>query len=168
MITAEQLKRYRSASRRWGGIFDIDTKIIQLEEEELRTQSPDFWNDPKSAEAQMKIVKELKNGSIRIMKWSAVEELQLAYDFVKEGVVTEEEVDEIYNKALKLVEDLELKNMLQNEEDQLGAVLKVNAGAGGTESQDWGIDVVRMYQRWSETKVTKLPLPIGKMEMMPE
>ncbi len=101
----------------------------------------------------MKIVKELK-------KWinsyheveSAVEELQLAYDFVKEGVVTEEEVDEIYNKALKLVEDLELKNMLQNEEDQLGAVLKVNAGAGGTESQDWASMLLRMYQRWSENK----------------
>lgn len=83
---------------------------------------------------------------------SAVEELQLAYDFVKEGVVTEEEVDEIYNKALKLVEDLELKNMLQNEEDQLGAVLKVNAGAGGTESQDWASMLLRMYQRWSENK----------------
>ena len=101
----------------------------------------------------MKIVKELK-------KWinsyheveSAVEELQLTYDFVKEGVVTEEEVDEIYNKALKLVEDLELKNMLQNEEDQLGAVLKVNAGAGGTESQDWASMLLRMYQRWSENK----------------
>ena len=101
----------------------------------------------------MKIVKELK-------KWinsyheveSAVEELQLAYDFVKEGVVTEEEVDEIYNKALKLVEDLELKNMLRNEEDQLGAVLKVNAGAGGTESQDWASMLLRMYQRWSENK----------------
>ena len=101
----------------------------------------------------MKIVKELK-------KWinsyheveSAVEELQLAYDFVKEGVVTEEEVDEIYNKALKLVENLELKNMLRNEEDQLGAVLKVNAGAGGTESQDWASMLLRMYQRWSENK----------------
>ncbi|MFY9598002.1 MAG: peptide chain release factor 2 [Dysgonamonadaceae bacterium] len=153
MITAEQLKEIQEREQALRGYLDIDTKIIQLEEEELRTQSPDFWNDPKSAEAQMKIVKELK-------KWidsyheveSAVEELQLAYDFVKEGVVTEEEVDEIYNKALKLVEDLELKNMLQNEEDQLGAVLKVNAGAGGTESQDWASMLLRMYQRWSENK----------------
>ncbi|MFY9515028.1 MAG: peptide chain release factor 2 [Dysgonamonadaceae bacterium] len=153
MITAEQLKEIQEREQALRGYLDIDTKIIQLEEEELRTQSPDFWNDPKSAEAQMKIVKELK-------KWidsyheveSAVEELQLAYDFVKEGVVTEEEVDEIYNKALKLVEDLELKNMLRNEEDQLGAVLKVNAGAGGTESQDWASMLLRMYQRWSENK----------------
>ncbi len=101
----------------------------------------------------MKIVKELKRwiDSYHEVK-SAVEELQLAYDFVKEGIVTEEEVDENYNKALKLIEDLELKNMLRNEEDQLGAVLKVNAGAGGTESQDWASMLLRMYQRWSENK----------------
>ncbi len=119
----------------------------------MRTQSPDFWNDPKSAEAQMKIVKELKRWieSYHEVK-SATEELKLACDFVKEGIVTEEEVDESYNKALKLIEDLELKNMLQNEEDQLGAVLKVNAGAGGTESQDWASMLLRMYQRWSENK----------------
>lgn len=101
----------------------------------------------------MKVVRELK-------KWinfynevkSAVEELQLAFDFVKEDIVTEEELDESYHKALKLIEDLELKNMLRNEEDQLGAVLKVNAGAGGTESQDWAAMLLRMYQRWSENK----------------
>jgi peptide chain release factor 2 len=119
----------------------------------LRTQSPDFWNDPKSAEAQMKTVKELKKWieSYREVK-SAIEELEIAFDFVKEGIVTEEEVDESYNKVLKLIEDLELKNMLRNEEDQLGAVLKVNAGAGGTESQDWASMLLRMYQRWSENK----------------
>jgi peptide chain release factor 2 len=81
-----------------------------------------------------------------------VEELQLAFDFQKEGVTSEEEVDEAYNNALALVENLELKNMLRREEDKLGAVLKINSGAGGTEGQDWASMLFRMYQRWCEAK----------------
>ena len=81
----------------------------------------------------------------------AAEELELAYEFVQEEIVTEEEVDANYAKALKLIEDLELKNMLRREEDQMSAVLKVNAGAGGTESQDWASMLFRMYQRYSES-----------------
>lgn len=101
----------------------------------------------------MKVVRELKMwiNSYNEVK-SAAEELQLAYDFVKEEIVTEEEVDAAYAKALRLIEDLELKNMLRREEDQLGAVLKINAGAGGTESQDWASMLFRMYQRWCEDK----------------
>lgn len=81
---------------------------------------------------------------------SLAEEVKLGFDFVKEELLTEEELDELYNKALKKIEDLELKNMLQAEEDRLGAVVKINSGAGGTESQDWASMLVRMYQRWSE------------------
>ena len=134
-----------SARKRWGGIFDIDAKTIQLEEEELRTQSPDFWNDTKSAEAQMKVVRELKFwlDAYQEVK-AATDEVSLAYDFVKEGIITEEELDSNYNRAIQLIEQLELKNMLRREEDKLGAVLKVNAGAGGTESQDWASMLFRM------------------------
>lgn len=101
----------------------------------------------------MKVVRELK-GWIRDYNEvkSATEELQLAYDFAKDGVVTEEEVDAAYRKAIDLIENLELKNMLRKEEDKLGAVLKINAGAGGTESQDWASMLLRMYQRWCESK----------------
>ncbi len=101
----------------------------------------------------MKVVRELK-GWIRDYNEvkSATDELQLAYDFVKDGVVTEEEVDAAYRKAIDLIENLELKNMLRKEEDKLGAVLKINAGAGGTESQDWASMLLRMYQRWCESK----------------
>ena len=87
---------------------------------------------------------------------SATEELQLAFDFVKEGITTEEEVDEAYNKAIEVVENLEMKNMLRSEEDHLGAVLKVNAGAGGTEAQDWAEMLYRMYNRWGESKGYKV------------
>ena len=87
---------------------------------------------------------------------SAADELQLAFDFVKEGITTEEEVDEAYNKAIEMVENLEMKNMLRSEEDHLGAVLKVNAGAGGTEAQDWAEMLYRMYSRWCESKGYKV------------
>ncbi len=101
----------------------------------------------------MKIVRELKGwiNSYNEVK-SAAEELQLAFDFVKEEIVTEEEVDSAYRKVIGLIETLELKNMLRKEEDRLGAVLKINAGAGGTESQDWASMLFRMYQRWCESK----------------
>jgi peptide chain release factor 2 len=101
----------------------------------------------------MKVVRELKYwinayGKVK----SAAEELQLAFDFAKEGIVSEQEVDAGYAHALLLIEEVELKNMLRREEDQLGAVLKINAGAGGTESQDWASMLFRMYQRWCESK----------------
>lgn len=83
---------------------------------------------------------------------SAADELQLAFDFNKEGVTSEEEVDVAYQQAIALLENLELKNMLRSEEDHLGAVLKINAGAGGTEAQDWAEMLYRMYSRWTESK----------------
>ena len=99
----------------------------------------------------MKKVKDLK-------KWvegynevkAAADELQLAYDFFKEEAVTEEEVDVAYAHIIQLFETIEMKNMLSAEEDQLGAILKIVSGAGGTEAQDWAEMIFRMYQRWSE------------------
>ena len=126
---------------------------MQLEEEELRTQAPGFWDDAKTAEAQMKIIRGLKGwieGYNEVK--SATDELQLAFDFQKEGITTEEEVDQAYGEAMKLIENLELKNMLRREEDKLGAVLKINSGAGGTEGQDWASMLFRMYQRGCESK----------------
>lgn len=83
---------------------------------------------------------------------AATDELELAFDFQKEGVTTEDEVDTAYGNALNFIENLELKNMLRREEDKLGAVLKINSGAGGTEGQDWASMLFRMYQRWCESK----------------
>jgi peptide chain release factor 2 len=99
----------------------------------------------------MRKVKELKNWvtGYNAVK-TAADELQLAYDFYREEVMTEEEVDQAYVIALELVEGLEMKNMLSHEEDKLGAVIKIVAGAGGTEAQDWAEMLFRMYQRWCE------------------
>ena len=99
----------------------------------------------------MRVIKSLKswiNGYDEVKNLS--DELELAFEFVKDEIITEEEVDKLHARAIRKIDDLELKNMLRQEEDQLGAVLKVNAGAGGTESQDWASMLVRMYQRWCE------------------
>ncbi|GHT76878.1 peptide chain release factor 2 [Bacteroidia bacterium] len=123
----------------------------------MRTQAPDFWEDPKRAEEQMKKVRSIKSWVIAYDEVkAAAEELQLAYDFNKEGITTEDEVDEAYRKAIDLLEKLEMKNMLRSEEDHLGAVLKINAGAGGTEAQDWAEMLYRMYSRWCESKGYKV------------
>lgn len=79
-----------------------------------------------------------------------MEDLSVIWDFYKEGEATEEEVDNQYSNCLSMIEDLEVRNMLQNEEDQLGAILKINSGAGGTESNDWAAMLMRMYLRWAE------------------
>lgn len=101
----------------------------------------------------MKIIRELKGWIERYnIVHNAIEEVQLAFDFQKEGITSEEEVDETFNTAISLIEDLELRNMLRREEDKLGAVLKINSGAGGTEGQDWASMLFRMYQRWCESK----------------
>ena len=112
---------------------------------------PDFWEDQKAAEAQMRKIKELKFWIENYEELEKqVEELQLAFDFVKDELVTEEEVDEQYKAVMEAIENLELRNMLRREEDKLGVVLKINSGSGGTESQDWASMLMRLYLRWAE------------------
>ena len=136
---------------RLGGIFDIDSKRVEVEEEELRTHVPDFWEDKKAAEAQMRKVKELHYW---IDSYDEVDkmvgELALGFDFVKDELITEEELDDIYAQTVDKIEKLELRNMLRQEEDKLGAVLRINSGAGGTEAQDWAQMLMRLYLRWCE------------------
>jgi peptide chain release factor 2 len=105
----------------------------------------------------MRKVKDLKKWieSYQEIK-TACEELQLAFDFYKEDAISEEDVDKAYQQALDMFEALELRNMLSHEEDKLGAVIKIVAGAGGTEAQDWAEMLLRMYKRWCERQGFKL------------
>jgi peptide chain release factor 2 len=151
MITQEQLKELQQRKDDLKRYLDIDGKKIEVEEEELRTHVPDFWQDQKAAEAQMKKIKSLRNwinGCEEVEL--AVDEVSTGFDFVKEGLVEESEVDALYNKALAMLEKLELRNMLRHDEDKMDAILKINSGAGGTESQDWASMLMRMYLRWCE------------------
>ncbi len=159
MITAEQLKDIKERTEALHRYLNIDSKLIEVEEEELRTQAPGFWDDQKAAEAQMKKVKDLQkwiNGYKEVK--AATDDTEVAFDFYKDGMVSEEEVDNYYAIALQLIENLELKNMLQGEADGMDAVLKINSGAGGTEAQDWASMLMRMYQRWAEANKYKVTI----------
>ncbi|MCH5347310.1 MAG: peptide chain release factor 2 [Muribaculaceae bacterium] len=151
MITQEQLKQAIERQEALKRYLDIDSKKIEVEEEELRTHVPDFWEHPTQAQAQMKKIKDLQawiDGYNEIE--TGVEELKLAWDFHKEGLVEEEEIDSMYEDIMAKIEALELRNMLRREEDKMGVVLKINSGAGGTESQDWASMLMRMYLRYCE------------------
>jgi peptide chain release factor 2 len=131
--------------------------LLHLKEEELKTQDPDFWSNPQKAEKQMKAIKSVKEWTTGFEKVNqAVEDFGVLYEFFEAGEGSEEEIDKAYANALDLVEKLETKNMLRSEEDHLGAVLKINAGAGGTESNDWAEMLFRMYTRWCEDKGYKI------------
>lgn len=151
MITSDQLKNVMERADALHRYLNIDQKKVEFEEEQLRTQAPDFWEDAQRAQEQMKKVKSIE-------KWlkdykqvrELTDELQLAFDFFRDEMVTEQEVDSLYAKVTECIEALELKNMLRQEEDPMDCVMKINSGAGGTESQDWASMLMRMYMRWAE------------------
>ena len=159
MITSDQLKDVLERADALKRYLNIDQKKVEFEEEQLRTQAPDFWEDPKRAEEQMKKVKTLERwikGYAHVRQLA--DELQLAFDFHKDELVTEEEVDDDYSKAITAIEDLELKNMLRQKEDPMDCVMKINSGAGGTESQEWAQMLMRMYMRWAEAHGHKVTI----------
>ena len=159
MITADQLKDVMDRADALHRYLNIDQKKVEFEEEQLRTQAPDFWEDPKYAQEQMKKVKGIQKwlDGYKTVRLYA-DELKLAFDFYKDEMVTEEEVDADYAKAIKAIGDLELKNMLRQKEDPMDCVLKINSGAGGTESQDWAQMLMRMYMRWAEAHGYKVTI----------
>lgn len=159
MITSDQLKDVLDRTDALHKYLNIDQKKVEFEEEQLRTQAPDFWEDVERAQEQMKKVKSIEKWIVGYNNVRQLaDELQLAFDFYKEEMVTEQEVDEDYDKAVKAIEDLELKNMLRQEEDPMDCVMKINSGAGGTESQDWAQMLMRMYMRWAEAHGYKVTI----------
>lgn len=131
--------------------LEIEKKEIEIANEEERAASPDFWNNPKEAEVFMKNLRTKK-------KWvesyytifNSFNDLEVLIEFNKEGDVEDEEVHAQYEVTLKSLEDIEFKNMLSEEGDNLSAVLQITAGAGGTESCDWASMLMRMYLMWAE------------------
>lgn len=151
MINQDQLKEFKSRIETIGDYLKINEKRLQLSEEELKTQDPDFWNDPKKAEAQMKAIRGLKSW---VESYDSLNDkyndLEVLLEFIKEGEGSEEELDKLAEELTQGIENLELKNMLSNEEDSLSAVVQITAGAGGTESCDWASMLMRMYTMWGQ------------------
>jgi len=135
----------------------VDRTLMEIEEEEEKTQAPDFWNDPKKAEALLKKIKAKKKKIEAFSKAEeAVEDVKVLEEFFRDGEASEEELNARFADALRQIEELEFLQMLGREEDSLNAILKINPGAGGTESQDWAEMLMRMYIRYGERKGFKV------------
>jgi len=128
-----------------------------MKEQEEITQSLDFWKDTKKAEQILKSIKGEKHWVISYdTAVNSFNDLNVIFEFFQEKEATEKETDHQFRKTTKLIEDLEFLNMLGKEEDKFGAILQINPGAGGTESQDWAEMLMRMYIRWGERNAYKV------------
>ncbi len=151
MVTTEQIKDIEERCSQLERCLEIESKRIDLQNEEERTQEPSFWDDAEAARKQLQKVASLKAWVEEFDRTQKeAEDLGLMVEFVREGVATEQEFDTLYTEALAKVEALELRNMLRLEEDRLGAIVDINAGAGGTEALDWVAMLLRMITRWCE------------------
>ncbi|MBR7949678.1 peptide chain release factor 2 [Microvirga sp. STR05] len=132
-------------------MFDYDNRKAQVVATEAQTTAPDFWDDSKKAET---VLREIKTVKVWTDDYEAVEQavsnVEVLFDFYREGEATEAEMEQEFNTAQQAVEQLEFKRMLSDEEDQLSAIVEINPGAGGTESQDWAEMLMRMYIMWGE------------------
>ncbi|WP_157608615.1 peptide chain release factor 2 [Roseivirga seohaensis] len=156
-MTSDQLKDLKARVAALRGYLDYDVKKREVEEEELVTAQPEFWNDPKEAE---KVLKQIRLKKVWTTSFenvlTALEDVDTLNEFLEMGEVSEEEVEKEYRKALEILEEIEFKKMLSGEEDQLSAMIEINPGAGGTESNDWAEILMRMYIMWGESKGYKV------------
>ena len=157
MVSNEQIQKLEKRVANLKEYLKIEQKVIKISNDEEKSAAPNFWNNPKEAEVLMKEIRSQKrwvedyNSAV-----NQVEELQVMLEFFQMGEGSEEEIDSLYDKAIEHVENLEFKNMLSEEGDNLSAVLQITAGAGGTESCDWAQMLMRMYMMWSEKQGYKL------------
>ncbi|EJL72997.1 peptide chain release factor 2 [Chryseobacterium populi] len=157
MINNDQIKQVQSRIEDLHKYLQIEKKKIEITNDDEKTAAPGFWDTPKEAEAFLKQLRSKK-------KWvedyedinTQFEDLQVLMEFAKEDPDSEKELDEAFPKLVEKIEDLEFKNMLSNEGDELSAVLQITAGAGGTESCDWASMLMRMYTMWAEKQGYKI------------
>jgi peptide chain release factor 2 len=151
------LKTRKKGWLRYGGIFDIDSRLADIEDKEQLTLDPTFWNTPKDAEAVLRVIKTNKKWCEGFLNTQAIcDDLEVLFEFQKEGEATEEDVENQYVMLVEAVEDLEFRSTLNRPEDELGCTLEINAGAGGTESCDWSAMLLRMYQMWAKKSGFKM------------
>ncbi|MGC4130045.1 MAG: peptide chain release factor 2 [Bergeyella sp.] len=151
MVTNEQIKELQSRIEDLHKYLQIEKKKLEIINDDEKTAAPEFWDNPKEAETFLKQLRSKK-------KWvedyedirTSFEDLQVLIEFAKEDPDSEKELDKSYPELLEKIGNLEFRNMLSNEGDELSAVLQITAGAGGTESCDWASMLMRMYTMWAE------------------
>ena len=157
MINQDLIKETQSRIEDLYKYLQIDKKKIEISNDDEKTAAPEFWDTPKEAEVFLKQLRSKK-------KWvedyeeihTQYEDLQVLSEFAKEDPDSEKELDETFPQLVEKIENLEFKNMLSNEGDELSAVLQITAGAGGTESCDWASMLMRMYTMWAEKQGYKI------------
>ncbi|MTI33125.1 peptide chain release factor 2 [Xanthovirga aplysinae] len=156
-MTTDQLKDLKARVNALRRYLDYDTKIREIQEEESITTQADFWDNPKEAEKLLKTIKGKKmwTNSFEVVN-TGIEDLETLQEFYELGEAEAEELESEYQQLLTSVDELEFKKMLSSEEDQLSAMLEINPGAGGTESQDWASILLRMYTMWGEKQGFKV------------
>ena len=167
MVSIEHIKALQQRVETLGRCISIESRRAEVEHKQEKTLAPDFWDDPKEAE---KFLKELSGVKFWVTGYdkvaAGVEDLNVLFDFAKESLDGSEdentsEVEELenaYKEVMSELEALELRNMLGEEGDNLGAVLTINSGAGGTEANDWSAMLMRMYIRWAERNGYKVTI----------
>ncbi|MFL5742276.1 MAG: peptide chain release factor 2 [Flavisolibacter sp.] len=158
-MTQEHLKDMRDRVVVLGGFFDVDNRKDKINQDKQLSLASGFWDDNARATA---ILKEIKLDEYWVNLYeqvqAAVEDFAVLFEFWKEGEGTEEEVRSAYNKAIQAIEEAEFKSTLNQPEDELPAVLQINSGAGGTESQDWAEMLARMYRMYGEKQGWKVTI----------
>ena len=153
MITVENIKELQERARILGRCINVEEKREDVARRQERTLAPDFWDDPKEAEKFLKDMSGVKfwvTGYDKVL--GSIEDLNVLLE------LEDEEIDTAYAAAVEELETLELRNMLGEEGDNLGAVLTINSGPGGTESNDWSAMLMRMYIRWAERNGYKVTI----------
>jgi len=157
MVSQENIKETGARLESLKGYLNLQQKRIEIANEEEKTAAPGFWDDSKNAEAVMKKIRGLKYWVQGFAEAERLyEELIIAQEFFKEGGIEEVEFDQLHERCNAMMEELEFRNMLSEEEDPLSAVLQITAGAGGTESCDWAGMLMRMYLMWAEKQGFKI------------
>lgn len=157
MINNEQTKDVLKRIDDLYKYLQIEKKRIEIVNDDEKTAAPEFWNDPKEAEVFLKQLRGKKRwveGYDEIR--STFEDLLVLQEFAKEDPESEKELDEAFPQLVEKIEELEFRNMLSNEGDELSAVVQITAGAGGTESCDWASMLMRMYVMWAEKQGFKV------------
>ncbi len=150
-MTSDQLKELKDRLGLLRGYLDVEKRSFQIEDLTQQSLDPNFWEDSKRAEGIMKQLQSHKGWVSQYQKVAdRVDDLEILQEFLKEGEGSEAEVENRYEQTVAVLDDAEFRATLNQPEDELGAILEINAGAGGTEANDWAEMLLRMYSMYAE------------------